>query len=111
MTAVSTTRSATRSRSGRPCTRELTEHQVRSYSNLSAAIAEAIDAGRSVPCIRLPTLFDRAEQETGGRPAEHGVQGLRRDLCAACPVIAECLAYVNSGVAVHGFVAGAWRQG
>jgi len=108
---VSTTRRTTRSTSGRPCTRELTEDQVRSYSNLSAAIADAIDGGRAVPCIRLPTLFDRAEQETGGRPAEHGVQGIRRDLCASCPAIAECLAYVDSGVAVHGFVAGAWRQG
>lgn len=111
MTTVSTTRRATRSRSGRPCTRDLTEDQARSYSTLSAAIADAMDGGRAVPCIRLPTLFDRAEQETGGRPAEHGVQSIRRDLCASCPVIQQCEAYVASGVAVHGFVAGAWRQG
>lgn len=110
MTTVATNR-RTRSRSGRPYTRELTEDQVRMYSNLSTAIADAIDGGRSVPCIRLPALFDRVEQDTGGRPAEHGVQSIRRDLCAACPVIEQCQAYVDSGVAVHGFVAGAWRHG
>lgn len=101
----------TRSMPGRPYTLELTENQVRRYSNLTTAIADAIDAGRPVPCIRIPALFDRAPQDTGGRPAEHGVQGIRRDLCASCPVIDQCRAYVDSGVPVYGFVAGAWRQG
>lgn len=110
MTTLSTSR-RTQSRSGRPYTRNLTEDQVRSYSNLSIAIADAIDGGRAVPCIRIPALFDRVEQETGGRPAEHGVQGIRRNLCASCAVIEQCRAYVDSGVQVHGFVAGAWRQG
>ncbi|HEX8509289.1 MAG TPA: hypothetical protein VF635_07305 [Propionibacteriaceae bacterium] len=110
MTTLSTSRRM-RSRSGRPYTRDLTEDQVRSYSNLSIAIADAIDGGRAVPCIRIPALFDRVEQETGGRPAEHGVQGIRRNLCASCPVIEQCRAYVDSGVQVHGFVAGAWRHG
>lgn len=109
MTTVATSR-RTRSRSGRPYTRELTEDQVRMYSNLSTAITNAIDGGRSVPCIRLPALFDRAEQDSGGRPDEHGVQSIRRELCASCPVIEQCRAYVDSGVAVHGFVAGAWRH-
>lgn len=111
MTNVSTTRRATRSRSGRPYTSELTEDQARRYSTLSVAIADAMDESRAVPCIRLPALFNRAEQKAGGRPPEHGVQNLRRDLCASCPVIQQCAAYVDSGVAVHGFVAGAWRQG
>lgn len=84
---------------------------MRSYPNLSTAIADAIDGGRPVPCIRIPALFDRVEQETRGRPAEFGVRSIRRDLCASCPVIGQCRAYVDSGVAVHGFVAGAWKHG
>lgn len=110
MTTVSTSR-RTRSRSGRPYTRDLTEDQARSYFNLSTAIADAIDRGRSVPCIRLPELFNREERDAGGRPDERGLQGTRRDACASCPVIDLCRAYVDSGVAVHGFVAGAWRHG
>lgn len=82
------------------------------YSNLSNAIADSIDGGRSVPCIRLPALFDRVEQDTGGRPAGRArVQSIGRDLCAACPVIEQCRAYIESSGAVHGFAAGAWRHG
>ena len=45
----------------------------------------------------------------GGRPTEHGVKITHRDMCAACPVIKQCRTYADSGVAVYGFVVGAWR--
>jgi hypothetical protein len=59
--------------------REPTNHQTRLYANLSTSIADAIDSARSVPCIQFPAMFDRVEQEIGGRPAEHGMQEVPRN--------------------------------
>lgn len=110
MTSVATSGVAW-STASRPCAPGPTEDQLRTYANLSTAIANAIDSGGSVPCILFPALFDRIERDTGGRPADHGEESLRRDLCAGCPVIGQCRTFVDSGIAVNGFVAGAWRLG
>ena len=111
-----------RSAVGRPFTTDLTPDQRRSYTQLSTAIADAIDNGQSVPCLRLPGLFDLslAKPTTPAADDEDRVNrlvrrrelaALRARLCDRCPVLQECGEYATSGVQVYGFLAGSWRRG
>lgn len=65
------------------------------YHTLADAIEEALDVGRSVPCVKYPELFDEPRR--------------RRDrdyLCLRCPVLKQCRSYVETGVSLSGYAAG-----
>ena len=51
---------------GRPFTTDLTAEQRRNYARLASSIADAIDDGQSVPCLRLPTFFDLEPDQAEG---------------------------------------------
>lgn len=107
---------------GRPFTTDLTAEQRRNYSRLASSIADAIDNGQSVPCLRLPTFFDlnltkpkvpatSAEDRANEQAHRRGLAALREGLCQRCPVLQQCRDYASSGVQVYGFLAGSWRRG
>lgn len=112
---------------GRPFTTDLTAEQRRKYARLAASIGDAIDDGKSVPCLRLPTFFDlnltkpdltrprSAADGSADRAAElahrRELAALRERLCRQCPVLQQCGDYANSGVQVYGFLAGSWCRG
>ncbi len=107
---------------GRPFTTDLTAEQRRHYARLASSIADAIDDGQSVPCLRLPTFFDQnltkpkspaasAEDRAKEQAHRRELAVLREGLCQRCPVLQQCREYASSGVQVHGFLAGSWRRG
>lgn len=117
---MTTTRSAA---AGRPFTTDLTDEQRRNYTRLATSIADAIDDGRPVPCLRVPAFFDlnltqprrdrtaNAEDRAGELAVRRQLNELRQGLCERCPVLQQCIDYASSGVQVYGFLAGSWRRG
>ena len=116
---MTTTRSAA---AGRPFTTDLTDEQRRNYTRLSTSIADAIDDGQSVPCLRLPAFFDlnltqprnraaNAQDRANELAVRRQLAELRQGLCERCPVLQQCIDYAGSGVQVYGFLAGSWRRG
>ena len=109
----------------RPFITDLTDEQRRNYTELTTAITKAIDSGRAVPCLRLPTFFDQnltkpklssrstetAEERALDAAQRRQLAALRTELCQRCPVLETCAGYAASGVQVYGFLAGTWRGG
>lgn len=98
----------------------LTPYQGRRYAGLATAIADAIDSGRSIPCVRLPAFFDVSlakpkipadndEDRANELARRRELVAIRAGMCEGCPVLEQCTKYASSGVQVHGFVAGSWR--
>ena len=95
---MTTTRSAA---AGRPFTTDLTDEQRRNYTRLSTSIADAIDDGQSVPCLRLPAFFDlnltqprnraaNAQDRASELAVRRQLAELRQGLCERCPVLQQC---------------------
>ena len=90
------TRTAATGGAGRPFTTDLTDEQRRNYTRLTTSIADAIDDGQSVPCLRLPGFFDvnltrprtvadSDEERTRQLAHRRQLAALREGLCHAAP--------------------------
>jgi hypothetical protein len=85
----------------------LTAPQARAHVALTRAIQDQYDQGVLTPCRMDPGTWDADDSST---PVQRDIKRAARLCRFACPVFAECRAFLATEPPVHGIVAGEFRR-
>lgn len=85
----------------------LTAVQARAQVRLTRAIQDQWDEGVLTPCRLDPGLWDADDSST---PVRRDIKRAARLCRFACPVFAECAAFLATEPPLHGIVAGEFRR-